>query len=451
MVRQKSPSVNKNANATTKEDLNKKRLRNRLSQQTFRRRQADRLRQLLDDVNATGRPDDETNRALREENRRLRRSLIELESKIARLVVTVQGLSETVSNAVVDTSRDESNTFDSYQGHATSATATEELVSNSRPTIAPKPPFRRELPLTKSTQPAAQNAEDHEQEIRTRSPSIDCNAALNIAANFDSLAQQIPSIWSFEYQMGPGPYADCLAGSEDSSLILGRAWTESNSPFSDHIHVLQSLMRSKLDPTVLLSKSTIDHFYQEVLMVLALFNSMTRPDVMRWDRLIQFHAANPRIDQIFCDVVSSYVVEAWMSDLIAGAPMIKAHIRVTDLVQNIDPSAFDKGSNKAANVNLPAPDVATLFSSTDYSLAVFNHLGMDLGVSNYKIDPAFFATYPELYDHSACISGEGISLRPEAQARLTYPKPLDSQIFQTYRNFIEFSYGWPLRMSGVFG
>ncbi|KAJ6170822.1 hypothetical protein N7485_008168 [Penicillium canescens] len=258
MVRQKSPSVNKNANATTKEDLNKKRLRNRLSQQTFRRRQADRLRQLLDDVNATGRPDDETNRALREENRRLRRSLIELESKIARLVVTVQGLSETVSNAVVDTSRDESNTFDSYQGHATSATATEELVSNSRPTIAPKPPFRRELPLTKSTQPAAQNAEDHEQEIRTRSPSIDCNAALNIAANFDSLAQQIPSIWSFEYQMGPGPYADCLAGSEDSSLILGRAWTESNSPFSDHIHVLQSLMRSKLDPTVLLSKSTID-------------------------------------------------------------------------------------------------------------------------------------------------------------------------------------------------
>jgi threonine aldolase len=140
-----------------------------------------------------------------------------------------------------------------------------------------------------------------------------------------------------------------------------------------------------------------------------------------------------------------------MSDLIAGAPMIKAHIRVTDLVQNIDPSAFDKGSNKAANVNLPAPDVATLFSSTDYSLAVFNHLGMDLGVSNYKIDPAFFATYPELYDHCACISGEGISLRPEAQARLTYPKPLDSQIFQTYRNFIEFSYGWPLRMGGVFG
>lgn len=173
-------------------------------------------------------------------------------------MVTVQGLSETVSNAVVDTSRDEcSSTFDSYQGYATSATATEELASNPRPTIAPKPPFRRELQPIKSSQPVAQNA-DHEQEIRTRSPSIDCNAALNIAANFDSLAQQIPSIWSFEYQMGPGPYADCLAGSEDSSLVLGRAWTESNSPFSDHIHVLQSLMRSKLDPTVLLSKSTID-------------------------------------------------------------------------------------------------------------------------------------------------------------------------------------------------
>jgi hypothetical protein len=236
-------------------------------------------------------------------------------------------------------------------------------------------------------------------------------------------------------------------------------------------------------------------------MVLALFNSMTRPDVMRWyartrfyhivnltawqvcpcsltfdsihsqyqptvlqtrlqnqypkvidwipfptirDRLIQLHAANPRIDQIFCDVVSSYIAEAWMSDLIAGAPTIKVHIRVTDLVQNIDPSASMNRSDTASGVSLPAPDVATLFASPEYSLAVFHHLGMDLGVSNYKIDPAFFATYPELYDHNACISGEGIPLRPDAQARLTCPIPLDSKIFQTYRNFIDFCYGWQM-------
>jgi hypothetical protein len=174
-------------------------------------------------------------------------------------VVTVQGLSETVSNSLVDSSRDESsNTFDSCQGSDTSAAATEELVSNPRPTIAPKSPFRRELPPTKLAQPTTQNADPEQEILCTRSPSVDCNAALNIAADFDSLAQQIPSIWTFEYQMGPGPYADCLAGSADSSVVLGRAWTESNSPFSDHIHVLQGLMRSKLDPTVLLSRSTID-------------------------------------------------------------------------------------------------------------------------------------------------------------------------------------------------
>lgn len=173
-------------------------------------------------------------------------------------MVTVQSLSETVSNTLVDSSQEESlSTFDCRQDSAISATATEEPISIPSPTLTPKPPFSRKLLPTKTIQPASQNA-DYEQEICPRPPSIDSNPAFNIAENFDSLAQQIPSVWSFEYQMGPGPYADCLAGSEDSSVALGRAWTESNSPFSDHIHVLQSLMKNKLDPTVLLSVSTID-------------------------------------------------------------------------------------------------------------------------------------------------------------------------------------------------
>jgi hypothetical protein len=245
-------------------------------------------------------------------------------------------------------------------------------------------------------------------------------------------------------------------------------------------------------------------FYQEVLMVLALFNSMTRPDVMRWyaktrfyhivnltawqimpctrtfnaihpqyrptslqlqtvypqvidwipfpsirDRLIQLHSANPKIDQIFCDTVSSYVVETWMSDLIEGAPMIKAYVRVTDLVPNIDSSTTTSADIFSLGISLPAPDVATLFSSSEYCRAVFNYLKMDHDVSNYKLDPAFFASYPELYDHDADISAEGIPLRPEVQIRLTRPKPLESQTFQTYRYFIDFAYDWPPCVTGL--
>jgi hypothetical protein len=232
-------------------------------------------------------------------------------------------------------------------------------------------------------------------------------------------------------------------------------------------------------------------------MVLSLFNSLTRPDVMRWyaktrfyhivnltawqiypctrtyeeihpqyrptklqlqcqyptvidwipfpsirDRLIQLHSANSQIDQIFCDAVSSYVVEAWMSDLIQNAPAIKAYIRVTDLVPNID---FTSPVSEDELVTaLPARDAATLFSSPICSRAVFNRLSMNRGISTYKIDPAFFGSYPELYDHNVDIAAKGIPLRPDVQLRLTYPKPLDSQTYHTYRNFIDFSYDAPM-------
>jgi hypothetical protein len=173
------------------------------------------------------------------------------------------------------------------------------------------------------------------------------------------------------------------------------------------------------------------------------------PTVIDWipfpsirDRLIQLHSANPQVDQIFCDAVSSYVVEACMSDLIQGAPAIKAYIRVTDLVPNIDFTT--PASDDDLIAALPAPDAATLFSSPICSRAVFNRLSMNRGISNYKIDPAFFGSYPELYDHNVDVAAKGIPLRPEVQLRLTYPKPLDSQTYHTYRNFIDFSYDAPM-------
>jgi hypothetical protein len=42
--------------------------------------------------------------------------------------------------------------------------------------------------------------------------------------------------------MGVESYADALAIREDSSIMRGRSWIETNSPFSDHIQVLQRLL-----------------------------------------------------------------------------------------------------------------------------------------------------------------------------------------------------------------
>jgi threonine aldolase len=38
---------------------------------------------------------------------------------------------------------------------------------------------------------------------------------------------------------------------------------------------------------------------------------------------------------------------------------------------------------------------------------------VDRGISNYKIDPAFFDKFPELYDHHFDIVANGIPLRPD--------------------------------------
>ncbi|GKT50847.1 uncharacterized protein ColSpa_11028 [Colletotrichum spaethianum] len=168
------------------------------------------------------------------------------------------------------------------------------------------------------------------------------------------------------------------------------------------------------------------------------------PRVIDWipfpsirDRLIQRHAANPHIDQIFCDAVTGYVVETTMSDLVLGAPQITVYIRVTDLITAMSSTA-DDGLNDAP-ANLPAPDITTLFTSQSYARAAFKQLNMDKGASYYKIDPAFYGKYPELFDQSNDLTATGIPLRPKSQKVLTYPKPLDASTVETYRSFIDFS------------
>lgn len=88
-------------------------------------------------------------------------------------------------------------------------------------------------------------------------PTDQCDPGFNIVETFDTLAQQIPSLWSFEYQMGTEPYLDAFSRSQGSDNILGRVWTESNSPFSDHIQVLQRLMTAKAKHMIPISSTEL--------------------------------------------------------------------------------------------------------------------------------------------------------------------------------------------------
>ncbi|OHW99665.1 bZIP transcription factor [Colletotrichum incanum] len=488
-------SPQEESSGTHMSEQERKRLRNRLSQQAFRRRQAERIRELSNRVNVDQKSESERIEALQRENRQLRTQLVEVQTKMSRLLASLQGLNDSVSKTLNDTATNDNENCGS-------------LDDSEKPSPEPSNQDHRQNLHTPSLPGAyaPMELESFDTSMLNFDPPLTLPPAteqnddpllsselINVAGT-SPLCPQIPNIWSFEYQTGIEPYLTAMAATQESSMMLRKDWALSNSPFSDHIQLLQRLLKNKLRASGFAPEGqpSMQGIYQPVLMVLSMFNSMTRPDVMAWyaktrfyhiieltawqlypsaatfqklhqryrptetqmkhphprvidwipfpsirDRLIQRHAANPHIDQIFCDAVTGYVVETIMSDLILGAPKITVYIRVTDLITAMSSTA-DDGLDEVP-VTLPAPDITTLFSSPSYARAAFKQLNMDRGASYYKIDPAFYAKYPELFDQSNDLTATGIPLRPKSQKVLTYPKPLDASTVETYRSFIDFS------------
>lgn len=202
------------------------------------------MKELLDRADSSDKPYDEVIRSLQEENSTLRRNLIEVQAKLARLVVTMQTLSGAVSKALDDSDFGESS-LDSKKlidDYGSSSCRTDQPTSREPDTSS----FLNIESINDAFQDTLSHREASQMAVIS-TPLSEKGVGANIEASFNSLAQQIPSIWSFEYQMGLDPFTAAIASSEESSLALGKTWTESNSPFSDHIHVLQRLMKSKIE------------------------------------------------------------------------------------------------------------------------------------------------------------------------------------------------------------
>lgn len=149
------------------------------------------------------------------------------------------------------------------------------------------------------------------------------------------------------------------------------------------------------------------------------------------------HAANPHLDSIVCDAVSSYVVEARLSELVTGCEATPVYVRVLDLLDVRGEETVK--STHLADLRLPAASINTLFNSPQYARLAFKHLNMDKGLSHYKMDPQFFGRYPELYDFESDVMAKGIPIRPHSKKNLPSPRSLDSATVDVYRNFTEFS------------
>ncbi|WKT52615.1 hypothetical protein QSH57_003129 [Fusarium oxysporum f. sp. vasinfectum] len=506
------PRVSKNkssepASVKSSQDERKK-LRNRLSQRAFRRRQAENLRELKHRANGTQLPDNERLATLEHENNHLRTQIAGFQSQVESIQATLSLMSKSLSDLLSQ----KPPSVPSPQPGAKDAPSQDPESSEGGNSITSQPtPI--EVPSIAANMEFATVNETGHQPPGTDSivsntlfqPMMPYSAAeFNFLGNLSRTEQldpktplqmqQIPRIWNFDYQMGSQSYTDALVACP-GGFTNRLGWVQSNSPFSDHIHMLKRLLSSKVGTAArFVDAQSYRSIFQSVSTVWALFNSITRPDVMNWlsktkffhiieltiwqilpcpytfsrvqqqyrptqlqvtlqgqypcvidwvpfplirDRLIQYHAANPSIDQIFCDAVSAYVVESHLSDLVIGCPPLKVYVRVTDLVISM---AGDEGEDPDIVPTIPATNVQTLFTSPKHARLAFEHLKMDCGSSYYKVDPIFFEKYPELYTASDEKIAKGIPLKPEFQTTITRPVHLDNTTVGLYSNFIDFMF-----------
>lgn len=211
--------------------------------------------------------------------------------------------------------------------------------------------------------------------------------------------------------------------------------------------------------------------------------SVPHPAIIDWipfpalrDKLILYHSANPRLDDIICDIGNSYVMEADISTFVAGVGSLRGYISVWDLVRAISPKTTDSSSggtdanivelnnalgtdstwahgNRGSNCQaeqgkglgcsfptLPAPSVDVLFNSNTLAFQAFKMLNMDKGPWRFKLDPAFFERHPELYDPKTDLMAHGLPLRPSTRKSIEIPRPLDDSVLGRYCELVSWNF-----------
>ena len=170
--------------------------------------------------------------------------------------------------------------------------------------------------------------------------------------------------------------------------------------------------------------------------------ALPHPPVIDWcifpfirDKLIQFHSADPALDEICGEIGMAYVIQADLSDLVAGAEPLTVYFSIHDIIsgmQNNPKWAADDSFGPQPDVKLPAPDLYTLLHTQEFAQELYHRLGIGRGVQEYCVDPALFTKYPQLYEPSAKVA-HGIALRSSNKIIWPTPRPLDEVAMSCYR------------------
>jgi hypothetical protein len=230
----------------------------------------------------------------------------------------------------------------------------------------------------------------------------------------------------------------------------------------------------RIDPTPT-TLAKVPQCYQPTKLQL----SMPHPAVIDWipwasmrDRVILYHSSSPRLDELISDFGNYYVMEVDLSKLVAGFPPTPGYVPVWDLVRIIAPEATSdvagthqrniateiwdtRSKEKSTNTfspdemepisesetSLPAPNTTALFNSKTLALEAFKMMGMGNGPHNFRLDPAFFGKYPELYEGTSELMARGIPLRSSHGMNVPVPCPLASEILCQYKELASWTVG----------
>lgn len=262
-----------------------------------------------------------------------------------------------------------------------------------------------------------------------------------------------------------------------------------------HLYMAQ-MTAWRLNPTDT-NYANMAEFYRPTQLQL----STVHPPAIDWfpipsirDKLIMYHAADPRLDRLICDLAQALVVETDLSSLLDGFPKpTPGYVGVWDLVRAItldelSPSdetnfttplsrdwnefplcAMSTSFTSASDSSLidedqsypmytagedfeararslgwqPAPSVASFFTDKKRPSQAFKLLGMDKGATKFKMHPDVFQQHVELFDpvRSPSIMACGLYLKPPKQTTvIPTPRPLNAISVARYQDFSSWAF-----------
>jgi len=155
---------------------------------------------------------------------------------MSRLLASVQGLSDSVAKTLDDTKDTSGQPDQDGRDTGRNGDSTLDLDPFDASILDFNAPF-----VSDASQP---------QMLTTSSAAPTTNGLTSELVNVtgtNPFYSQIPNIWTHEYQMGIDPYLTAINASAESSLVLGKDYAFTNSPFSDHIQLLQKMLKNKLN------------------------------------------------------------------------------------------------------------------------------------------------------------------------------------------------------------